>query len=127
MFVTHLFYAEGSRPGQAFPWCEKENANQGKSDGQCGSCLVTKSIAEATCPYCHHTFLKEMYRTTPGLPKEPLRLVHWGVHPIFSRDGAARLLFWEAACGEIDIHSKTCFATRNKSEITCPSCHDAKV
>ena len=122
MFSIHLFYKEGSRPSQIYPYCERTNADSGSSNGQTGSRLVSAQLGDVSCPYCHWEKLKEIYATTPGLPEMPPMPVHWGIHPVFSRDGQGRLLRWEAMCGEVKIYPELCLGTRNDTEITCPGC-----
>lgn len=122
MFVTHLVYREGSRPSQCFPWCEKENADAGLSDGQTATSLASTDIGDVTCSYCHHAFLRQVYADNPELPRSPSLPVHWSVAPRFSRDGRASLLHWEARCGQVETKTTVCLSTRNPEEITCPGC-----
>lgn len=122
MFVTHLFYKPGSRPGQIYPQCEKTNADQDHSNGQTGCDLVSHLLREVTCAYCHFTQLQEIYDQNPQLPAPQPLPVHWSVHPVFSRDGSTQLLHWAAACGEVNIYPDLCLATRQPEEVTCTNC-----
>ena len=122
MFTMHLFYKEGSRPSQVYPWCERANADSGSSNGQTGSALVSEFIQNATCPYCHWEKFKEICLIAPKLSEDQLPSIHFGVHPVFSIDGQSRLLRWEARCGEVKIFPELCLATRNLKEVTCVPC-----
>ncbi len=123
MFTTHLFYIEGSRVGTVYPYCEKSNADQGISDGQCGLRLVSPEVKDISCPYCHWEKLNEIYTTVPGLPGMSLMLpIHYGIYPFFSRDGRVKLLQWRARCGIVKIYPELCLATRNPSEVSCREC-----
>ncbi len=124
MFSTHLFYKEGSRPGMIYPYCEKENADIGASDGQCGSNIVTRKLREVSCPYCQWEKLKEVYVTFPKSPRVPPQSlpIHWSIHPVFSTDGCIRLLRWDAICGEVKISPEYCLGTRKSEEVTCLGC-----
>lgn len=122
MFVTHLFYREGSRQSQVFPYCERMNADAGSSNGQTSPHLTTEYLGQVSCPYCHWEKLKDIYRLTPGLPESTLGAVHYGVHPVFSRDASGRLLHWEARCGIVSLYPELCLATRDREEISCLFC-----
>jgi hypothetical protein len=122
MFVKHLFYREGSRIGTVFPYCEKANADAGSSDGQTSSHLTTEHLGEVSCPYCHWEKLKDIYTLSPGLPESNLGMVHYSVHPVFSRDALGRLLHWEAQCGIVSLYPELCLATRNRDDISCLFC-----
>ena len=124
MFVKHLFYKEGSRPSQVYPYCEKDNADARSSNGQTGSKLVSEFMQNVTCPYCHWEKFKEICLIAPRLLEDQLTPIHFGVHPIFSRDGQSRLLHWEARCGEVKIYPELCLGTRNRTEVTCLGCLD---
>lgn len=130
MFSTHLFYKEGTRPSMAYPFCERENADVGASNGQCGSHLVDVNLFTVTCPYCHWEKLKDIHATTPELLSDFLTsgcFIHWGIHPVFSVDGRIRFLRWDAACGEVKVHPEVCLATRHQNEVTCEGCLDTLV
>lgn len=116
MFIVHLFYKEGSRPSQVFPFCERDNADTGSSDGQTSPHLTTEQLGRVTCPYCQWEHHKENGGRNIQLP------VHWSVHPIFSRDGTTRLVHWEAACGEVNIFPGLIFASRIPDEVDCSEC-----
>ena len=122
MFTTHLFYKEGSRLSQSYPYCEEINANLGLSNGQMGSHLVSKLLGEVSCPYCHWEKLKEVYAVPLKHLKAQPMPVHWSIHPVFSRDGETRLICWEAKCGEVKIYPELCLGTRNPNEVTCLGC-----
>jgi len=123
VFRIHYLFAEGTRPSQVYPWCEKDHASAGSSNGQCGNVHVTEEIERVTCAYCRWEIIKAVVAKDP----EGCRVVvpiHAGVHPVFCRDGSGDFSHWEARCGPV-VHPVV--ATREAAEITCPECRGSVV
>jgi hypothetical protein len=115
-----MFYKEGTRPQQVFPFCERESADSGHSDGQCGDIHASHEFMNVTCAYCSYQYFKEVFGENDiHVP------VHWGVHPVFSRDGKGTLTHWEAKCGTVvDLEGTPVLASRSFDEITCLGCKE---
>jgi hypothetical protein len=118
----HYKYAEGTRPGQGYPLCEKELCDQKSSNGQCGDMYLTACSKEVSCAYCNWELLKQDVQRNPMTYAGTVAIVHFNIHPLFYRDGTGLFSHFAARCGKIHEMFSTPLSTRKFKEVSCLAC-----